>query len=312
MHTLEIPDNNKTITIPAHWDECTHQQAHYILQRGFETMSGKIDIATFRLLVFCHLTGFTISARYHYLRRMDKVRHAEITARIQQLADELCDWPFTEDEETGHLIFNYDTVQNHLPTIKIGTTTLQGPADLLSDITFGQFRSALRAMDAHATHAKDPDTATEALTSLDDFVSILYLPVTAGANGRKSAHQRMSPVPTIRARWPGSVPRVPKLLWQKQTILLWFSHCVKYIQSEDIVIDGNTINLSVLFPKNKTNTPAGKAAGVGWVGLLYDIAKEGVFGDAGKTDKAGLFDILIYMYKQYHHNKEIERKSKKK
>ena len=70
MHTIEIPDNNKVITIPSHWDECTPVQLAYILQRAFEVVSGTIDINAFRVLVFAKLTGFQPNARYNFTKRI--------------------------------------------------------------------------------------------------------------------------------------------------------------------------------------------------------------------------------------------------
>lgn len=64
------------------------------------------------------------------------------------------------------------------------------------------------------------------------------------------------------------------------------------------------------WPPAQTAGTATAKKGVGWAGLLYDVAKEGLFGDVEKTDKTGLFDVFVYLYKRHHDNKELERKYK--
>ncbi len=308
MHTIEIPEKGKLITIPEHWDECTPSQLEYILKRAFDVVSGTMDMHTFRVMVFAGLTGLRKTPGYHFTRKVAPGKHEEVNAMVFQLAGQLCSWPFSEaprqegDEAEKHEM-NIDTVKNLLPTIHSKGTAIHGPADLLADITFGEFRSALREMDAHIDRAKDPDAVKEAMDALNRFMAVLYRPSGTG-RGKRSTF-----VADGIQRYADLAKAIP--LWQKQTTLLWFTYCIKYIQTEDINIDGQTINLSVLFPKSTDGSGTAKK-GVGWAGLLYDIAKDGPFGDAEKTDKVGLFDILLYMYKNHLDNKELERKLKKK
>jgi len=308
MHTIEIAEKDKVIKLPEHWDECTEEQAAYILQQAFRVSAGIIDVNTFRVLVFSHLTGFRVTPAYHLLRRLSPGRFLESNAMVYQLAEQLCAWPFaeapkTDQDETPRLELSLDTVKNLFPVIKAGGNTLFGPADLLADLTFSEFRSALREMDAHLEYAKDPDTAQEAMDTLNRFMAVLYRPAV-GRDGQRARYQ-----PDDLHKYAHLAKSIP--LWQKNTTLLWFTYCIRYIQTEDINIDGQVINLSVLFPKSTGGNGTGKK-GIGWAGLLYDIAKEGPFGDAEKTDNVGLFDILLYMYKNHLDNKEMERKLKSK
>lgn len=308
MHTIEIPDNKKTISIPEHWDECTPDQLAMILQRAYQVSSGIIDMNTFYIIVFAKLTGLKAGSRYHFLRRLAPRKFSDINATIFQLAQQLCSWPFAQapqldPDEPPRMELNYDTVKNLLTPIKAGGVTFYGPADLLSDITFAEFRAALREMDAHIEAAKDPEATTEALEYLNRFMAILYRPA------KEKPGQRAAYNPDDLHTYTHLAKAIP--LWQKNTALLWFTYCIKFIQTEDINIDGQIINLAVLFPKSTGGTGTAKK-GIGWAGLLFDVAKDGPFGDAEKTDRIGLFDILLYMYKNHHDNKEMERKLKTK
>lgn len=306
MHKIEIPDRSKTITIPENWDECTPDQLTYILQRSYQVLAGVIDLNTFRILIFARLTGLQVGARYYFIRRTAPDGHNEINAIVYQLAEQLCGWPFSEapkqeDAQPTQHELNINTVKNLFPTIKAGGITFHGPADLLSNLTFAEFRAALREMDAHIEAARDPESAAEALDHLNRFMAVLYRP-------EKGKPRRRVPFDPEDHHTYAYLARVIPL-WQKNTTLLWFSYCIKYIQSEDIIIDGQIINLSVLFPKSSSGNGT-ERKGVGWAGLLFDIAKDGPFGKTDKTDQAGLFDVLLYLYKNHLDNKEMERKIK--
>lgn len=298
MHTIEIPDRDKTISLPEHWDECTPSQACFVLQDALDVVAGRQTMADFHTRVFAHLTGLEADAKYHYTQRVNPAMTEDVNATIVRLSEQLCAWPFRLNEDKFEL--NMDTVRNLLPTIKCGNNVLAGPADLLADLTFGEFRAALREMGEHIRMAKDPDESDDAGHYLDRFVAVLYRPLDA-------SHNRVPFDPDNIAKHAFLVRFAPA--WQKQTILLWFSYCVKYIQNEDILIDGITLNLSALFPNSTAGTATAKK-GVGWAGLLYDVAKEGLFGDVEKTDKTGLFDVFVYLYKRHLDNKELERKYK--
>lgn len=300
MHTIEIPERNKTVTLPEHWDECTPDQALYILRQAFSVIDGRSSMDQFQDRVFVYLSGLDIDTSYHYNKRINPKKIQQINAMVSILAEQLCAWPFEIIDDKYEL--NMNTVRNMLPVIVAGGNTLYGPADLLSDLTFGEFRSAIREMDQHIQLAKDPDEPDDALHYLNRFVAALYRPL--GADGKRTPFS-----PDNIEKHAFLAKQIP--LWQKQTILLWFTYCVKYIQTEDIVIDGITLNLSALFPTSTGSTGTANK-GVGWAGLLYDVAKEGVFGDIEKTDRAGLFDVLVFLYKRHLDNKELERKYKTK
>jgi hypothetical protein len=102
---------------------------------------------------------------------------------------------------------------------------------------------------------------------------------------------------------------------ERTGILLWFSHTLGYIQKEDLMISGREVNFSVLFPS--TSGEPGEALrpdqrGSGWTGLLYQIAEQRLFGEMADTDRAGFFDILIYLYDKHLENQKAKAKNKKR
>src|SRR5690606_21013139 len=113
---------------------------------------------------------------------------------------------------------------------------------------------------------------------------------------------------SIDTRYAAKLP-----IWQKTMILLWFSYCIKYLQTEDLLINGKVINLSVLFPEANSkhatsDVEEASSSGIGWYSLLLAIAKEGLFGDIDKADKKGIFDILLFLYDNHLKQQKLNRR----
>lgn len=307
MHQIEIPDIGKTFSLPDSWEECTPQQLEFILPLAFRVLSGEMDIHEFTVRIFCHITGLRKGPRSDFLKKIRPAQVQDSYAMVSQLANQLCGWPFQPVESPqgyeDRLELALNTHVNLLPVIKVGRRKLIGPADLIADLTFAEFRIAIREMDQHIAYAKHQDLHADSTAALDRFIAVLYRPLDPSTGKKQSftpdSIRKLSPIAS----------RIPS--WKKNTILLWFSYCVNYIQSEDVVIDGQTINLSVLFPKSTGRTDTGKK-GIGWAGLLFDVSKEGPFGTVEKTDQVGLFDILLYLYKNHHDNMQLQKRLKSK
>lgn len=292
MHTLEILEAGKTIEIPSHWDECSHDQAAYIVREAFEVISGNQPIEDFQRKVFCRLTGLELDIKAAYRQRMNLNKRNHEMLCI--LAEKLCRWPFKEvQNESGEidLEFNYDTVVNHFPVLKNGSQKLYGPEDLLQDITFAEFQWA-------NTHSQDYFQAVregqfdEAEESLDFFLVCFYRPGSDGERGPFIADEIQKNADLVK--------KVP--FWKKHCILLWYTMCINVIQTIPLKIQGIEIDFSVLFPEPSEAEKAGlevKKQGIGWRGALYDIAESGVFGPIEKTEVTPLFAILVYMYKKH-------------
>lgn len=290
MHTLEIPDRNKIIEIPSHWDECTEDEAKFILRLSFSLLAKKIDLVEYYVRVFCYLTGLEPSSYYYYKTQLNDAE--DINSKLFILAEKLCSWPF-KDSDNG-LEFNFNSVRNFFYKIEIQGVSLIGPNDLISNLSLSQFRMAIREMNEYIRSMKESEDIEVAHSYLDKFISILY---------QKEGEKFDTEDPFRNIEIINTIP-----MWMKQSILMFFTSCLKYIQTEDVLIDGNVINLSPLFPKSSSDSNKG----IGWAGILFDIASDGLFGDVSSTDSTGIFDIFTYLYKKHQDNKELEKKYKSK
>lgn len=276
MHTIEIPDKKIVLQIPANWDDCTAEQVHFILSRAFKVMEGTLAISEFRIQAFKYLSGLKFGLGYLIKHRLGL--NQEANGRIYQLSHQLCDWIFVKKDDNYEL--SYETVQNFFPAL---ANSYHGPEALLSDLTLLEFKTALGALDLFFESKDFPE---EAMTHLDYFIAILYRPRNEKGS-RVPFHNYISNAEPFH--------KVP--LWQKQAIVIWFTYCVKCLQSEDLVINGIECNFEVLFPTSSgTNN---NKVNLGWTGILLDIAESGVFGDARSAGQTSLYDVLLFMLKKH-------------
>lgn len=289
MHSIEIPDKNKTIEIPADWDDCTPEQAQYLLRLAFDVMSGQLSIGAFRIKVFKFLTGLKLGFSYHVRERL-KLNN-EVNSMIYLLSDNLCSWIFDKkDDDTFELRF--ETVINFFPVL---ANSYHGPEDLLADLTLGEFKTALSVVDQYFDSKDDEVMAME---HLNLFLSVLYRPQM---NGVKVPFHEHIPDPSVFATVP---------VWQKQCIVIWFTYCVKCLQSEELTINGIDVDLSILFPKSDASAGGSRRVNLGWTGILLDIAESGVFGDAAHASQTPLYDVLIFLLKKHQDQKANDNRKK--
>jgi hypothetical protein len=291
MHKIEIPDANKTIEIPADWDDCTSDQVEYIIKNAFDVVSGSITLVDFQRKLFCYFTGLKSSVKYDYQNSMGLADQANET--ICLLSEKLCQWPFhVQENEFGQLQaeFQYNTVINFFKEIKTKSAVLYGPADLLEDLTFAEFQWA-------NSHSQDyfrlmkANQIVDAEEALDYFLACLYRP---GTKGRRDQFHIDDIV-----EYASLFSQVPP--WKKYCILLWYTYSISVIQSIPLTIHGSEIDFSILFPTPTKEEKEGletRKQGLGWRGALYDLAESGVFGPIEKTERTPLFTILVYMYKK--------------
>lgn len=290
MHTIEIPEKAITVSIPSHWDECTPAQTNYILGKAFDVLNGKMSIFDFRVHIFMHLANLKLGWKYHVQNRLGKA--ARINERIYHLSEQLCDWVFHQRMD-GSYELKYDTVINHFDVL---LEKYHGPADLLADVTFGEFKTALSFL----SEISDQDTDAKNV-ALDYFIATLYRP--KGKDGKRVAFHNYIIEPEIFKNVP---------IWKKQAIVLWFTYCIHTLQSTDLTINGIDVNFEPLFPRttNNDNRHSGKT-NLGWTAIQLDIAEAGVYGNATETSQTLLYDILLYLLKKHQDNEHMKKQMKK-
>ena len=303
MNVLELPERDIRIDIPSHWDEMSPEQIKYCLKQAYFASLDIISVPEARLRVFYYLADIEVdsqSIRWARIQSPNIVQ--DKNSKVFLLAEQLCSFLFSPGQG-GRYEINYDTVINHFPVIKAGGQVLHGPASLLSDLTFAEFRTAIEEMEEYFS--------TKAEIHLSRMIACLYRPMRKDWDSFQESDNFDGKMrePFNRARLDANALYTAKIgAVDRTAFLLWFTYSLNYLQTQDLSISGRVINLSILFPQGKKRTAdlAPELKGSGWTGLLYVVAEQAVFGTIESTDKAGLFDILLYLY-----DKEIENQKQK-
>ena len=169
------------------------------------------------------------------------------------------------------------------PHIKTGRNLLPsykgwiGPEDMLNDITYGQFVQCLNLVRAMEVTRRDKDNE-QADYLMSEFGRILY----------KNEDPKAGEIP-------------PLVCFHSY---IFFCAVWELICTVPIPINGEEINFSILFQEQGEKRIDDKT---GWIGISFEIASSGVFGNVKQINETPFWDILLYLYKcrfESLHNKK--------
>lgn len=289
MNTIEIPDKSIVIEIPSSWDECSPEQTYFLLEKAFKVISGKMSIGMFRIIAFQHFTGLKFGMSYRIKQRLGL--NQKVNSEIARISKIYCDWIFEEDEDQYHLTF--DSVINYFQELN----GCYGPADLLADLTFGEFQQALVLINEY-TESQDSGSPTE--EPLYELIKMLYRPKVKGQRVTLTGYRDKSTFKYVPA-------------WKLKVTLMWFTNCIQAIKEEDMTISGVEVNFSPLFQSDEKTKSKLKGLNLGWNGILLDVAESGVFGKAAEVNETPIYEFLFYLLKkQDDHKQQMDAINKKK
>lgn len=274
MTSIEIQESGKTVQIPSSWDELSEKQAQRIFRINGQCIRKRATVQEMKIRILYDLLGLS--------RGLGSPDEQQLQNTVM-LCEACLGFLFEQD---GHQL-RYDTVRNLLP--KAGP--LHGPADLLQDLTFSEFRHAVTAMQAFLK-GKD-------VSDLDDCVAILYRRRSGKEN---RAGRRVVPLdsPAFR-RDRKTAARLPD--WQKNMILVWFCSCVHYLQNGKLTLNGEDVDLALLFKSD--GKPSGPA--FTWNDMLVQMAKDQILGPMDRVDEEPLFSVLQIMWSNYKESVRHEK-----
>ena len=294
MTEIEIYGSDKKVSIPSSWSEMTPEQVRFVFRTYDRFLHHGSSPLEFNIKVLYHFIGIRRTWRNTVLEVLFPDRLKKISENIYRLCEECLAFLFTkiEDGDT-HVRLSYDAVSNSLPEVRgrIGQPLI-GPADLLQDLTFSEFRHASSAMNAFFR--------TMNVADLDECLAILYRkrsrkPNRAGRYVRDIDNRTMAK----------DIRRISKLpAWQKNLIMMWFANCLKYLQEGGVNIDGEEIDMSLMFSGDKENS---SELSFTWNDLLVQIARDQSIGNIERVDEEPLFSIFSLMWSNYKENRRNEK-----
>ncbi len=290
MNIIEIPGTGKTASVPSSWDEMSPKQVRetfrifdYCVRSGLSPLDFNVRVLYMLLDIRKTVRGFfqDISGSEAFQRRSENV---------YLLCESLLGFLFSEESAS----LSYDSFTNPMPSAWAGIRKLHGPSDLLQDLTFGEFRHASVAVNKFYESKNEED--------LDEAIAFLFRTRSRRAN---RAGRKVAGIDNRNAR--RHIQRARKLSpWRKNLIMMWFSNCLRYLQSGTVELDGEPVELSVLFSRE------GKTSGFsfGWNDMLVELAKESTIGNIDRVDEEPLFSVLSIMWHNYKERKRDEQIAK--
>lgn len=300
MTEIEIlGDKPQKVTIPSEWSEMTPAQVRFVFRTHEECVRKGKSPLEFNIIVLYHLLG--VRRTFGSIRKFctRKAFAEKISENVYWLCHNCLSFLFEPIEETdGPTRLAYRSVVNSLPTVrsKLGPL-LTGPADLLSDLTFGEFRKATSSLTAFF-RSRD-------IADLDECIACLYRRRSRRPN---RAGRKVVPLGHDFGKDVRLVSGLP--VWQKNLIMCWFSSCLEFLQSGKIVLDAEEVNLQALFSGSEQPGPK-----FNWTDLLVQLARENTIGNIDRVEEEPLLSVLSIMWtnhKEHKRNDAIRKASQGK
>lgn len=274
MTEIEVYETGKKVFFPSSWDEMTPGQVQTVFRLHDRAVQKGWSVTERNIRILFAMLGIRPGSK-------------RPTPRMAENVAMLCERCLGFLGEEG---LTFDGVANPLPR----AGRLYGPGELLQDLTFGEFRAAVRAQQAFLKGHRKED--------LDEMVGILYR-----SRYRKENRAGRRAGPLSGRAFRRDQRRARKLPdWQKRLVLLWFCSCLKYLQTGRVVLNGEDVDLSLLFQ----DPGASKGPAATWNDLLFQIAKEQTLGNIDRVEEEPLFSVLAIMWSNYKEAKRYEETAK--
>lgn len=279
MQILEFPDTQQFLYFPEHLGECDAKQYGDMAKLIWMFQRSEISYEDFRSL-----------AVYALLRLKQSGKKDEAIYENVFRLSELVDTFFNKTEKDGknELKIKQFYVNNHLPSIRAGFfRKFHGPEDVFEDVEFGQYVDGLEEFINYSQ--------TGEMVYLRKLFAIFYLQKNESYDPKTARKRAKGVFRTIDIR-------------HLYGFYLYFSAMQLFIMSGEIWVQGNAIDLSIIFEAAEPSR--NDLPGIGYHALLNDLAESGVFGPYQQTRKANIWAVLKRLYQIQ--KKEKEEKTERK
>ena len=287
MHTIQVPGEKEIHQVPSCLEEMNESQFITFVDLLLKFQQDLITIEQFKIRLVIKLADIRYTLPYYLL---SNERKEACNAELYRLSD-LVDSFFTEEirEDKTVFVLKLSFIKQFIPCI---LHKYYGPADGLQDCTFCEYRQAYAFYKSYLNSKQQDD--------LNHLIAVLYRPKRKflclrkrlpGYNGQLRTLFTAKSNPRFletRAKQIGKLPMAVRY-----GIFLFFAGCNEYLATGEVEIEGNKIDLSLLYKKSSSDAPD---SGVGLIGLLYSLAETKVFGSIDDTDNQNIYDIMVRLY----------------
>lgn len=295
MTNIKFADDNGDIRIsgdiPSSWEEMTAKQVQFVFREYGRCLDGEISPMMLSLEIIYEFLGLGRTPSE------GAAKTSKICQNLYILCEQTLEFLFIEGDTDGMPRLSFNSVMNPLPAVRSGMarTLLTGPASLLQDLTFGEFRHASAALNAFFRSGDVAD--------LDECIAFLYRRRSSKPN-RAGRNVKPFTMDTIK----DDIALASKIEdWQKNLIMMWFSSCIGFLQSGTLTLNGEEVDLSKLF----SGDGSGKGPAFTWNDILVQMARDNTIGNIDRVDEEPLLSILAIMWTNHKEALKYEQQTKK-
>ncbi len=309
MITLDIPQANRTLYLPEDLSECDSDQYKEVCELIYQYNTGEIIYNTFRVQAFSKLL-YIIPGKNQLTETEDLEKNSNISQH-SELIDSFFETP---EKESDSKVIKQNYTNNHIPFVYPLWHKYFGPSDQFNNITFGEYTDAINLYIEYET-TKDEEY-------LRLLMAIFYRKKRKfhwlrnwlfkyTADVRESYNEA-----TIEARANTFKELTNGELYGFYLFLASFH---KYLTNCELNLNGNPINIGMLFQESETKEVSSDLPGLGLKSIEYQLSESGVFGSNKEVRATNLWEILIRLYDITKRDKDeaarqeaAERKAKSK
>lgn len=281
MHTIDVPEINKTFYVPSDLSECDARQ--YIEMCGliYQYQTGLLSYEDMR-----------VHAVYKLLNLKRKQNPNE--AVEEEKMDNILSISLLVDnffiQEGDQLKINQNYINNPVISFAPAFKRFYGPTDGFQNMKFGEYVTALRLF---LDFSVNPDYKI-----LLEIAATLYRPKKSFHFIKKLSNKydgdcRVPFNPVFTDKYIESLKYAP--VGFVYGVYLFFGAMQTYITTAKIPFGGKIIDLSLLFDSDSKSTES-EYQGLGMDAVLLSMAEGGTFGNLEETMQTPFWTIMFKMY----------------
>jgi hypothetical protein len=283
----------KEIEFPDCWEEVKPLEWLHLLKNREKLMTKPGISLTDVKREWC---AYVLKNRGYVFR--SKVRDMLLVNELAQTLDWM--WQAVEDTRDDgatvpEMVLTYDSTVNLMPEWRY----LRGPMSHGADLTFGEFR--------HAVAALNKFNAIREPVYLQALCAVLYRPTVRkkGIVAREPFREQ------YMDRYMGLVKSMPE--WMMWGVYAWFAYFCEYLFTGIFIIDGMELCFEPVFSRSKRDKDAqpGDVQSLGMNSILFSVAESGVFGNARATDDTLLLRVMMKLLDDKQRADEMMKNFKK-
>ncbi|MFA9191151.1 hypothetical protein AAGV28_07180 [Flavobacterium sp. FZUC8N2.13] len=290
MHSVHIPEANLNLYLPADLSECDHEQYIDMCELIFRFHNQEIDYQEFRTHAIYKLLNLKLSREQH-----DEEEKFSNIYQVSELMDS-----FFEELDGKQTIKQY-YIHNPVPSFAPAYSRYYGPSDSFMDMTFGEYRDALRIF--HDFHATGDMHLLVLLTAIfyrrkkkfhyfkkqfANYNGNIRDPYNSALLENHAKNFKYAPIGFIYGFY------------------LLFASFQKYLVDAKILWGGKEIDLSILF-QSDSGSDLENIPGIGMDSIAFTMAESGAFGNIKEVDNTNFWQILIKMYDSRRNDLERQK-----